>query len=120
MGQDTCDSCPLLLIKPAGEPAQQEEGKSVEKPAERNQESKTPSQVSGSDSSTPDPSRLDELHQRIQSRLGELRTDFQQLETDLCTAKQESSLARKDRLEGFKRALRDLMDAADRADMEWH
>jgi hypothetical protein len=119
MGQDTCDSCPLFLMKPAGGPAQQEEGKSVGKPSERNQESKTP-QVSGSDSRTPDPSRLDELHQRIQSTLGELHTDFQQLETDLCTAKQESSLARKDRLEGFKRALRDLMDAADRADMEWH
>ena len=120
MGQDTSNSCPLRLMKPAGEPVQREERKSVEKPAERDQESKTPSQVSGSDSRTPDPSRLNELHQRIQSKLGKLHTDFEQLETDLRTAKQESSLARKDRLEGFKRALRDLIDAADRADREWH
>ena len=119
MGQDISISCPLLLMKPAGEPVQREERKPVEKPAEHNQESKTPSQVSGSDSRTPNSSRLDDLHQRIQSRLGELHTDFQQLETDFRTAKQESSLARKDRLEGFKRALRDLMGAADRADREW-
>ena len=119
MGQDASNPCPLLLMKPAGEPVQREERKSVEKPTERNQES-NPSQVSGSDSRSPDPSRLDELHQRIHSKLGELHTDFQQLETDLRTAKQESSLARKDRLEGFKRALRDLIDAADRADREWH
>src|SRR4029077_11274705 len=120
MGQDASNPCPLLLMKPAGEPVQREEGKSVEKSAERIQESETPSQVGRSDGPTPDPSRLAELHQRIQSKLRELHTDFQQLETDLRTAKQESSLARKDRLEGFKRALRDLIDAADRADREWH
>ena len=65
-------------------------------------------------------SRLDELHNRIQAKLDELHTDFKQLETDLQVANQESSRARKDRLEGFKRALRDILEAADRADKEWH
>ena len=61
-----------------------------------------------------------EIHNRIQSKLDELRTDFKQLETDLRVANQESSRARKDRIQGFKQALRDLLDAADRADREWH
>jgi len=64
-------------------------------------------------------SRLDALHDRIQSRLDELFTDFKQLETDLQAAHQASRRARKDRIEGFKRALRDLLQAADRADREW-
>ena len=46
-------------------------------------------------------------------------TDFQQLETDSHEANEEASQARKDRIEGFKRALRDLLEAADRADREW-
>jgi len=64
-------------------------------------------------------SRLDALHDRIQSRLDELFADFKQLETDLQAAHQASSRARKDRIEGFKRALQDLLQAADRADREW-
>jgi hypothetical protein len=65
-------------------------------------------------------SRLDEIHKRIQSKLDELHADFGQLETDLRTADQASLRARKDRIEGFKRALRDLLEAANRADREWH
>lgn len=65
-------------------------------------------------------SKLDELHNRIQAKLDELRADFKQLETDLRVASQENSQARKDRIEGFKRALRDILRAADRADKEWH
>ena len=64
-------------------------------------------------------SRVDQLHDKIQAKLNELHTDFKQLETDLKVADQESSLARKDRILGFKRALRDILDAADRADREW-
>ena len=63
---------------------------------------------------------MDEIHNRIQSKLDDLHKDFKQLETDLRVANQESSRARKDRIQGFKRALRDLLDAADRADREWH
>jgi len=62
---------------------------------------------------------LDELHDRIQAKLDELHADFKQLETDLKVANQERSLARKDRMAGFKRALRDILDAADRANREW-
>ena len=65
-------------------------------------------------------SEVDEIHNRIQSKLDELHTDFKQLENDLSVANQESSRARKDRIQGFKQALRDLLDAADRADREWH
>ena len=65
-------------------------------------------------------SRLDALHDRIQAKLDELHTDFKQLETDLREANKESAQARQDRREGFKRALRDLLEAADRADREWH
>jgi len=65
-------------------------------------------------------SKVDEIHNRIQAKLDALHTDFKQLETDLRVANQESSRARKDRIQGFKQALRDLLDAADRADREWH
>jgi sugar-specific transcriptional regulator TrmB len=65
------------------------------------------------------PSRLDEIHERIQSKLDELHTDFKQLETDLRAANQEHSQAHKDRIAGFKRALRDILEAANRADREW-
>jgi len=63
--------------------------------------------------------RLDELHARIQSRLDELHADFKQLAADEREGRREASLARKDRIEGFKRALRDLLQAAERADREW-
>jgi len=33
---------------------------------------------------------------------------------------QANSRARKDRIEGFKQALRDILEAANRADREWH
>ena len=65
-------------------------------------------------------SQVDKIHNRIQSKLDGLHQDFKQLETDLRVANQESSRARRDRIQGFKQALRDLLDAADRADMEWH
>jgi ferritin-like metal-binding protein YciE len=65
-------------------------------------------------------SRLDALHDKIESRLDELHADFKQLETDLQAANQASSRARKDRIEGFKRALQDLLQAANRADREWN
>jgi len=63
--------------------------------------------------------KVDELHKRIQSKLDELHTDFRQLQTDLRAAKLESSQARRDRMEGFKRALRDILEAANQADKEW-
>lgn len=68
----------------------------------------------------PSHSRLDTIHNRIQLKLDELHTDFRQLETGSHEANQEASRARKDRMEGFKRALRDLLEAADRAAKEWH
>jgi ferritin-like metal-binding protein YciE len=64
-------------------------------------------------------SGLDDLHDRIQSKLDELHADFKQLEVDVHAANQASSRARKDRIEGFKRALRDILQAADRAEREW-
>ena len=64
-------------------------------------------------------SGLDDLHDRIQSKLDELHADFKQLEVDVQGANQASSRARRDRIEGFKRALRDILQAADRADREW-
>jgi len=67
-----------------------------------------------------DESRLDALHHRIQSKLDELHTDFKQLATDQHGANQASKRARKDRIEGFKRALQNLYEAADRADREWN
>ena len=63
--------------------------------------------------------RLDELHTRIQSRLDERHADFKQLAADVREGRREASRARKDRIEGFKRALRDLLQAAERADREW-
>ena len=64
-------------------------------------------------------SGLDDLHDRIQSKLSELHADFRQLRTDVRAANQSGQRARKDRIEGFKRALRDIVQAADRADREW-
>ncbi len=61
----------------------------------------------------------DDLHDRIQSKLDELHADFKQLEVDVHAANQASSRARKDRIQGFKRALRDILQAADRAEREW-
>jgi hypothetical protein len=63
--------------------------------------------------------RLGELHVRIQSRLDELHSDFKQLAADVREGRRKASRARKDRIEGFKRALRDLLQAAERADQEW-
>jgi ferritin-like metal-binding protein YciE len=71
------------------------------------------------ENSMADRSGLDALHDRIQSRLDELHADFKQLEVDVHAANQASSRARKDRIEGFKRALRDILQAADRAEREW-
>jgi ferritin-like metal-binding protein YciE len=67
----------------------------------------------------PSQPRLDELHERIQKKLDELHTDFKQLETDVRGANQASSRAHRDRIDGFKRALRDILQAANRADREW-
>jgi len=61
----------------------------------------------------------DDPHDRIQAKLDDLHADFKQLETDLHAANQANSRARKDRIEGFKRALRDILQAADRAEREW-
>jgi ferritin-like metal-binding protein YciE len=60
-----------------------------------------PKQMSESETREQIQSRLDELHNRIQARLDELHSDFKQLETDLRVANQESSRARKDRIEGL-------------------
>ena len=65
-------------------------------------------------------SKVDKIHDRIQAKLDELHADFKQLEADLREANLESSRARRDRIQGIKQALRDLLDAADRADREWH
>jgi hypothetical protein len=64
--------------------------------------------------------RFDELHDRIQSKLDELHADFKQLGADMGEANQSSLRARRDRIEGFKRALRDILQAADRGGREWH
>ena len=64
-------------------------------------------------------SSLDALHDGIQSKLDDLFADFKQLATDLREARQSGLRARKDRIQGFKRALRDILQAADRADREW-
>jgi hypothetical protein len=72
----------------------------------------------GSKAPTQSP-KLEKVHRRIQAKLDELHADFRQLETDLRAANQEHSQARRDRIKGFKRALRDILDAADRADREW-
>ena len=64
-------------------------------------------------------SRLDRLHSRIQSNLDELHTDIKQLGADLREARQSDLRAHKDRIQGFKRALRDILQAADQADKEW-
>jgi hypothetical protein len=63
--------------------------------------------------------RLEKIHTRIQAKLDELHADFRELETDLRAANQEHSQARRDRIKGFKRALLDIIEAADRADREW-
>lgn len=81
---------------------------------------KTRTQMSKSETLGRVQSRLDELRKRIQSKLDELHTDFKQLEADLRDANEESSRARNDRIEGFKRALKEILAAADRADGEWH
>lgn len=65
-------------------------------------------------------SGLDDLHDKIQSKLDELHADFKQLGTDSREARRSGLRARKDRIEGFKRALRDILQAADQADREWH
>lgn len=63
--------------------------------------------------------RLDECDSRIQFKLDELHADFKQLAADVREGRREASRARKDRIEGFKRALRDLLQAAERAEREW-
>ena len=62
---------------------------------------------------------LDDPHNRIQSKLDELHADFRELRADVRAANQSGERASKDRIEGFKRALRDLLQAANRADREW-
>ena len=60
-----------------------------------------------------------DVQARIEAKRNELRGDFHQLAADMRTANQEGARAKKDRIEGFKQALRDLLDAAKRADQEW-
>ena len=64
-------------------------------------------------------SKFDEIHGRIQAKLDEVHADLKQLAADLREANQESARARKDRIAGIKRALRDLHEAADQAEREW-
>jgi len=64
-------------------------------------------------------SSLDHLHDRIESKINELHADFSQLRDDFKAANQSGKRARKDRIDGFKRALRDIREAADHADREW-
>ncbi len=59
-------------------------------------------------------SGLDELHDRIQAKLDELYSDFKQLEVDLAVSNEESRRARKDRIQGFKQALKDMLESTDR------
>lgn len=77
-------------------------------------------QINKSETGSRAQTRLDDLHRRIQSKRDELHTDFRQLKTDLKGTEQASSRAQKDRIAGFKQALRDILEAADRADKEWH
>jgi len=62
---------------------------------------------------------LEKLHRRIDSRLDELHADFRQLETELKAANQESLRGLKDRIEGSKRKLQDILKTANRVDWEW-
>ena len=66
------------------------------------------------------PSLVDKIHQRMRAKLDELRTDFGKLKDDLHDADQSSARAAKDRIEGLKRAVKEILDAADRAEREWH
>lgn len=77
------------------------------------------SQPANDRGNTPAQSGLDALHDRIQSKMDELYVDLKQLETDLHAANQASASARRDRIDGIKRALRDLLQSAERADREW-
>jgi predicted lipid-binding transport protein (Tim44 family) len=86
---------------------------------ELNQGAKTPTQISKSETRSRVQQRLDELHKGIQSKLDE-HAGFKQLKIDLQAANQANSRARKDRIEGFEQALRDILEAANRADREWH
>jgi|SRR5579864_2156379 hypothetical protein len=86
---------------------------------ELNQGAKTRTQISKSETRSRVQQRLDELHKGIQSKLDE-HARFKQLKIDLQAANQANSRARKDRIEGFKQALRDILEAANRADREWH
>jgi hypothetical protein len=61
----------------------------------------------------------DDLHDRLELKLDELHADFLQLQSDVRAANQSSRRAHQDRIEGFKRSLRDILQAADRADREW-
>jgi hypothetical protein len=88
--------------------------------AEPDQGARAWEDISKSEDSMRAQSSLDALHNRIQSSLDELHADLTQLATDLREANQASSKARKDRMQGFKRALRDILQAADKADKEWH
>lgn len=80
----------------------------------REAETREPKERSGSSGSA-----LDDLHNRIQSKLDELHADFRQLRADIRAANQSGERARKDRIDGFRRALRDILQAANRADREW-
>lgn len=81
-------------------------------------------------------SNLDLIHDNIRSKLDELYSDLKELGADLEEGRREASQARKDRIQGIKRALRDLLEkthrieglrlsaqdlleAAEKADREW-
>lgn len=81
-------------------------------------------------------SNLDRIHDSVRSELDELYADMKKLKADLKEGRREASQARKDRIQGIKRALqdlllethridglrlavRDMLDAAERADREW-
>lgn len=81
-------------------------------------------------------SNLDRIHDSLRSELDELYADMKQLKADLKEGRREALQARKDRIQGIKRALqdlllqtrridglrlavRDMLDAAEKAEREW-
>ena len=73
----------------------------------------------GSQSERP-PRVHDDLTTRIQEKIEELRADVRQLHTDIRAADEASARARRDRIEGLKKALHELLRAATKEDLEWH
>ena len=78
-----------------------------------------PTQETGVTTSSEVAKQSIDVQDRIKAKLDELRADFHQLGADIRTANLEGARAKRDRIEGFKQALRDLLDAAKRADQEW-